>query len=184
MRRTPSTRRAPVRPMSRNFTITSLFLLVLVQQVSKQWPRAFPLRLQVLCPLSSSTILSKSHGGSSGKDTRHAEHVSSTNSVPDVFTGVELVSRATYINRKRRNWETRQCQSKACKRAERKAKRKLMAKPEISHEAGEQILRSQATRTDENFLVSYRSSHQLALLSGARMCSSANSAVPATLVGH
>ena len=85
---------------------------------------------------------------------------------PDVFTGVELVSRATYISRKRRNWETRQRQSKACKKAERDAKRKLMAQSEISHEAAEQIFRSWATRTDENFLGIIHVSHQLALLHG------------------
>ena len=86
--------------------------------------------------------------------------------MPDFFTGVELVSRATYISRKRRNWETRQRQSKAYKRAEREAKRKLMVQPEISHEATEQIPRSQATRTDGNFFGALRVSHQLTLLQG------------------
>ena len=86
--------------------------------------------------------------------------------MPDVSTGVELVSRATYISRKRRNWETRQRQSKAYKRAEREAKRKLMVQPEISHDATEQIPRSQATRNDENFFGALRVSHQLTLLHG------------------
>ena len=48
---------------------------------------------------------------------------------PAVFSGVELVSRATNISRKGRNWETIQRQSKAYKRAEREAKRKLLAQP-------------------------------------------------------
>ena len=53
--------------------------------------------------------------------------------------------------RKRRNLETRQRQSKAYKRAEREANCKLLALPEISHEAAEQVLRSQATLSDEKF---------------------------------
>ena len=95
------------------------------------------------------TNSSESSGGSCGKDTPQAPPAHIVTSQPDVFTGVELVSRATYISRKRRNWETRRQQSKACKRAERQAKRKLMAQLEVSHAAAEQILRSQATRTDE-----------------------------------
>ena len=63
---------------------------------------------------------------------------------------------ATHISRKRRNWETRR-QSEACKRAEPEAKRKLMA-PRVSH-AAEQRLRSQATRTDENFPGIIHASH-------------------------
>ena len=97
------------------------------------------------------TNSSESSGGSCGKDTIQV-------------SPAHLLSRATYISRKRRDWETRQRQSKACKRAEREAKRKLMAQPEISHEAAEQILRSQAT--DENFPVTIHVSHQLALLHG------------------
>ena len=89
-----------------------------------------------------------------------------TSSQPDVFTGVELVSRATYIRRKRRHWETRQRHSKACKRAERKAKRKLMAQLEISHEAAGLILRTQATRTNEDFFGVMHVSHLLGLLHG------------------
>ena len=88
------------------------------------------------------TNVSESSGGSCGKDTHPTEQLSLTQPVihappahfvtsqPDAFAGVELVSRATSISRKRRNWETRQCQSKARKRAEREAKRKLMAQPE------------------------------------------------------
>ena len=41
-----------------------------------------------------------------------------------------------------------------------------MAQPEISHAAAEQILRSLATRTDENFHGITRVSHQFALLRG------------------
>ena len=60
------------------------------------------------------TNSSKLSGGSCGKDTHPAEHMSLTQpaiqappahfvaSRPDVFTGVELVSRAMYISRKRR----------------------------------------------------------------------------------
>ena len=41
-----------------------------------------------------------------------------------------------------------------------------MAQPGISHEAAEQILLSQATRTDEHFPGIVHVSHQLALLRG------------------
>ena len=37
------------------------------------------------CPLASLTIFSKSSGGSFGKDTRHAEHMTFTHPAPDVF---------------------------------------------------------------------------------------------------
>ena len=81
--------------------------------------------------------------------------------------GVELVSRATYISRKRGNVgdETATIQGLQ-ERAEREAKRKLMAQPEISHEAAEQIFRSGNPRTDENFPGIIHVSHQLALLHG------------------
>ena len=74
--------------------------------------------------------------------------------------------RATYISRKKRNRETCWRQSKALKRVQREAKRKLVAQPEISHEAAEAILRSQAARTDENFPGIIHVSQQLALLHG------------------
>ena len=81
-------------------------------------------------------------GGSCGKGTSPAYLARSQ---PDVSTqcahvgypGVELVSRATYISRKKRNLETVQRQSKALKKAQRGAKRKFVAQPEISHEAAE-----------------------------------------------
>ena len=41
-----------------------------------------------------------------------------------------------------------------------------MAQPDISHQAADQILRSQASRTDENFPGIIHVSHQLALLHG------------------
>ena len=50
------------------------------------------------------------------------------------------MSRATYISRKKRNRETCWRQSKALKRVLREAMRKLVAQPEISHEAAEAIL--------------------------------------------
>ena len=64
---------------------------------------------------------------------------------------VELVSRNTYINRKKRNRETCWRQSKALKRVQREAKRKLVA---------------QAPRTDEKFPGIVHVSHRLALLHG------------------
>ena len=85
--------------------------------------------------------------------------------VPFVPSGVELVSRATYINRKKRNRETCWRQSKAFKRVLREAKRKLVAQPEISHEAAEAILRSQAPRTDEK-ISWYHTRQPLAYLHG------------------
>ena len=124
---------------------------------------------------------SKSSGGSCGKDTHPTEHMSLTQlaiqassahfvtTQPDGFAGVELVSRATYISRKRRNWETRRQESKACKRAETDG-------TEISHEAAELTLRSQATCTDANFLASHTS------VTSSLSC--AVSVVPSSLVGH
>ena len=110
-------------------------------------------------------------GGTCGKDTSPA-HLA--RSQPDVGTqcaqvdypGIELVSRATYISRKKRNLETVQRQSKALKKAQRDAKRKFVAQPEISHEAAELILRNQAARTDEKFPGTIHASHHLALLHG------------------
>ena len=71
-------------------------------------------------------------GGSCGKDTSPA-HLA--RSQPDLGTqyahvgypGVELVSRATYISRKKRNLETVQRHSNALKKAQRDAKRKFIA---------------------------------------------------------
>ena len=110
-------------------------------------------------------------GGTCGKDTSPA-HLA--RSQPDVSTqcahvgypGVDLVSRVTYISRKKRNLETVQRHSKALKKTQRDAKRKFVAQPEISHEAAEIILRNQATRTDEKFPGTIHVSHHLALLHG------------------
>ena len=82
------------------------------------------------------------------------------------YPGVELVSRAMYISRKKRHHETVQRHSKALKEAQRDAKRKFVAQPEISHEAAELILRNQAIRTDEKFPGTIHVSHHLALLHG------------------
>ena len=49
------------------------------------------------------------------------------------LAGAVLVSHAAYSSRKRRNRETQQHQAKSLKRADRVAKRKLVAQPEISH---------------------------------------------------
>ena len=110
-------------------------------------------------------------GGSCGKDTSPA-HLA--RSQPGVGTQcahfgyplVQLVSRATYISRKKRNVETVQRQSKALKKAQRDAKLKFVAQPEISHEAAELILRNQAARIDEKFPGTIHVSHHLALLRG------------------
>ena len=80
--------------------------------------------------------------------------------------GVELVSRVSYISRKKRNLETVQRHSNALKKAQRDAKRKFIAQPEISHEAADLILRNQAARTDEKFHGTTHVSHHLALLHG------------------
>ena len=98
------------------------------------------------------------------------------------LSGVELVSRATYISRKKRNLGTVQRQSKALEKAQRDAKRKFVAQPEISHEAAELILRNQVTRTDEKFPGTIHVSHHLALLHGHENVFSAHSVVPSTLV--
>ena len=110
-------------------------------------------------------------GGSCGKGTSPAHLAKSQPGVSTQcahvgYPGVELVSRATYISRKKRNLETVQRQSKAIKKAQRDAKRKFFAQPEISHEAAELILRNQAARTDEKFPGTIHVSHHLALLNG------------------
>ena len=137
--------------------------------------------------------LSESSGGSCGKDTHLAEQVSltqpATHASPahfytfqlEVFSGVELVSRATYVIRKRRNWETRQRKSKAYKRAEGEAKRKLFAQPEISHEAAEQVLRSQ-DRREFSWNHTCQSPASSPSYMATPMCFSANSVEPSTLV--
>ena len=51
-------------------------------------------------------------------------------------------------------------------RRSKEAKSKLVAQPEVSHEAAEAILRSQAPRTDEKFPRIIHVSHQVALLHG------------------
>ena len=76
------------------------------------------------------------------------------------------MSHATYIYRKRRNRETVQRHTKALKQAQRDAKRKFVAQPEISHEAAELILKNQAARADVKFPGVIHVSHQLALLQG------------------
>ena len=83
-------------------------------------------------------------GGSCGKGTSAAHLARSQPGVGTQYAhvgypGVELVSRATYISRKKRNLETVQRQSKALKKAQRDAKRKFVAQPEISHAAAELI---------------------------------------------
>ena len=92
--------------------------------------------------------------------------MSSTHVVPVVPSGVKLLSRATYISRRKRNRETCWLQSMALKRVQCEAKRKLVAQPEISHEDADFLLRSQAARSEEKFLGIIHVSHQLALLHG------------------
>ena len=105
----------------------------------------FPLKNVTTTPESSGEL----HGTIAA--ARTAQGMSSAHPVPFVPAGVELVSRATYISRKKRNRETCWRQSKALKRVQREAKHKLVAQPEISHEAAEAMLRGQAPRTDEKF---------------------------------
>ena len=110
-------------------------------------------------------------GGSCGKGTSPAHLARSQPGVGTQYAhvgypGVELVSRATCISRKKRNLETVQRQSKALKKVQRDAKRKFVAQPEISHEAAELTFRNQAARTDEKFPGTMHVSHHLALLHG------------------
>ena len=107
-------------------------------------------------PHSSGFVVTSEHAVTSGVETRVDCAVSHgfctspahlARSQPGVSTqcahvsypGVELVSRATYTSRKKRNLETVQRQSKALKKVQRDAKRKFVAQPEISHEAAELI---------------------------------------------
>ena len=55
---------------------------------------------------------------------------------------------------------------KRSKKAQRDAKRKFIAQPEISHEAAELISRNQAARTDEKFPGTTHVSHHLAMKHG------------------
>ena len=91
-------------------------------------------------------------GGSCGKGTSPAHLARSQPGVStqcaNGYPGNELVSRATYISRKKRNLETVQRQSKALKKAQRDAKLKLVAQPEISHEAAELISRWSSEATE------------------------------------
>ena len=120
-----------------------------------------------LCPLRNATSTPESSGESHGTVIRTAQRMSSIHIVLVVPCGVDLVSRAPYISRKKRNRETCRRQSKALRRAQREAKRNFVAQPEIiSHEAAEAILRSQAARTDEKFPGIIHVSHQFALLHG------------------
>ena len=110
-------------------------------------------------------------GGSGGKDMFPAHLARSQPGVGTQYAhvgypGVELVSRATYISRKKRNLEAVQRHSKALNKAQRDAKRRFIAQPEISHEAAELILRNQAARTDEKFPGTIHVSHHLTLLHG------------------
>ena len=121
------------------------------------------------CPLKNTTNTHESSGELHGTVTdTHTAQRKSSSALPVFFvpSGVELVSRNTYINRKKRNRETCWRQSKVLKRVQREAKRKLVAQPEISHEAAEAFLRSQAPRTDEKFPGIIHVSHRLPLLHG------------------
>ena len=124
-----------------------------------------------ICPLKNTTNTHGSSGELHGTITDpHTAQRKSSSALPVSFvpSGVELVSRNTYISRKKRNRETCWRQSKPLKRVQREAKRKLVAQPEISHEAAEAILRSQAPRTDEKFPGIIHVSHRLALLTRPR----------------
>ena len=136
------------------------------------------------CPLRNVTSTPESSGESHGTFTVTRTAQCSAHPVQFVPSGVELVSRATYINRKKPNRETCWRQSNALKRVQREAKRKLVAQPEISHEAAEASLRSQAARTDERFPGIIHGCHQLALLHGHENVFSADNAVLSTLVDH
>ena len=62
--------------------------------------------------------------------------------------------------------------------AERVAKRKLLAQPEISHAFAELLLKNRDTRTDENFVDAIHAGHKLTLLQGGILrCFSAASVV-------
>ena len=112
------------------------------------------------------TSTPESSGESYGTITRTAKRMPSTHLAPVAPSGVELVSRATYISRNKRNRETIWRQSKVLKRVQREAKHKLVAQPEISHEVAEAILRKQQLQTDEKLHGVIHVSHQLALLHG------------------
>ena len=80
------------------------------------------------------------------------------------LVGATLVSHAEWSSRKRRNRETQNRQANSLKLAERLAKRKFLAKPEISHPLAEQLLRDWEPRTDENFVDAIHASQRPAFL--------------------
>ena len=99
-------------------------------------------------------------GGSCGEGTSLA-HLArsqpgvSTQCQPRTSAGRNVTGRRSSANPRR------------LKKAQRDAKRKFVAQPEISHEAAELILRNQeAARTDEKFPGTMHVSHHLALLHG------------------
>ena len=104
---------------------------------------SFPAEVTVpsTCPLKNTTNTHGLFGELHGTITaaHAAQRMFSALPVSFVPSGVELVSRNTRINRKKRNRETCWRQSKALKRVQREARRKLVAQPEISHEAAEAI---------------------------------------------
>ena len=123
------------------------------------------------------TNSSESAGRSCGKDASRVPPALYDTYQHDVFSGVELVSRATHINRKRRNWATRQRQSKAHKKAERVAKRELSTKPLSKYcESG--------TTLTNIFQVSYTSATDSLFCMVTTRCFSASCVVPSTLAGH
>ena len=125
------------------------------------------------CPLKNVTNTLESSGELHGTITvtRTAQRMSSAHPVLCVPSGVELVSRATYISRKNRNRETSWRQSKALQRDQREAKRKLVAQPEFSHVAAEATLK-------------YTSATSLLCYTATRTCFSVHNVVLSTLVAH
>ena len=106
-------------------------------------------------------------GGSCGKDTSPA-HLARLR--PGVGTHAVRTCWLSWswgcVHQQKRNLEAVQRHSKALKKAQRDAKRKFVAQPEISHEAAELISTNHAARIDEKFPGTIHVSHQLALLHG------------------
>ena len=118
-------------------------------------------------------------GGSCGKDTSLAHLARSRPGVSTQcahvgYPGVELVSRATYISRKKRNLETVQRQSKALKKSS------TGCETQIHCTIGESAMKP--LEQTKNFLVLYTSATISPCYMDTRTCFSVHSVVPSTLV--
>ena len=97
--------------------------------------------------------------------------------IPSPLVGATRVSHAVCSNRTPRNRETQKGHAKTVKLADRVAKRKLTAQPEIRYAIAKQVLKNREPRTDEHFVDAIHASHKRPLSRNTQQCFSAASAV-------